>query len=117
MKITLALFHLVMGIGLFIVGLVVLKDYWKAPSIFFISFGMIGMSIGTGLFLMQRWVQWLIGALMLCVTFSTIIIIAGSVLMPESFAGIVILTYTIFMLVEILSWVQVRRLISSAPRK
>ncbi len=117
MKITLGLFHLVCGIVLFIAGLVVLKDNWQTPSFFLLSSGMIGMSIGAGLFLKQRWVQWLICVLMICATFSTIIILAGSVLLPETFAGIVILIYSVFMLVEVLSWIQVRRLTSGSPSK
>jgi hypothetical protein len=117
MKITLVLFHLVCGIVLFIAGLVVLKDNWQTPSFFLLSSGMIGMSIGVGLLLKQRWVQWLICVLMICATFSTIIILAGSVLLPESFAGFVILIYSVFMLVEVLSWIQVRRLTSGSPSK
>ena len=115
-KITLALFHFVMGTVLFIIGFIVLEDYWKTPSFILISFGIIGMSIGIGFYLKQRWVQWLIGVLIVCATFSTIFIIAGSVLLPESFAVIVILSYSFFMLVEIYSCVQVRRLTRRSPK-
>ena len=114
MKIILSLIHLLIGIVLFVIGFSVLKDNWKIPSLLLLGFGMIEISIGIGLYLGRRWVKWLIGLMILCASLNAIILLAGSILWPESFAGIVILIYTIFMMLEIFSWIQVRRLTSSS---
>jgi hypothetical protein len=110
MKGLLAGFHLVIGTALCIVGVAVLYDYWKTPALVLLTGGAFAISIGTGILAKKRWVQWLVGLLLLIATLIMVFLLAGSIIWPESAGLIIFLIYGLFLLVELLTWHQVRQL-------
>jgi hypothetical protein len=112
MKGFLAGFHLVIGTALCIVGVVVLNDYWKTPALVLLSGGVFAISIGAGILAKKRWVQWLVALLLLIATLIAVFLLAGSMIWPESAGLIILLIYGLFLLIELLTWHQIRHLTS-----
>jgi hypothetical protein len=112
MKGFLAGFHLVIGTALCIAGVVVLNDYWKTPALALLAGGVFAISIGAGILAQKRWVQWLVGLLLLIVTLIALFLLVGSIIWTESAGLIILLIYSLFLLVELLTWHQIRRLTS-----
>jgi hypothetical protein len=112
MKVFLAGFHIVIGIALCIAGAAVLDDFWKTPALALLAGGVFAFSIGAGMLANKRWVQWLVGLLLLIATIIALFLLAGSIIWPESAGLIILLIYGLFLLVELLTWHQIRRLTS-----
>jgi hypothetical protein len=112
MKGFLAGFHLVIGAALCIAGMAVLDDYWKTPALVLLAGGVFAISIGAGILAQKSWVQWLVGLLLLIATVIAVFLLAGSMIWPESAGLIILLIYGLFLLVELLTWYQIRRLTS-----
>ena len=112
MKGFLAGFHIVMGIALCLAGVSVLDDFWKAPALALLAGGVFAFTIGAGMLARKRWVQWLVGLLLLIATFIALFLLAGSIIWPESAGLVILLVYGLFLLVELLTWYQIRRLTS-----
>jgi hypothetical protein len=110
MKGFLAGFHLVIGTAMCIAGVAVLNDYWKTPALALLAGGVFAISIGAGILAKKRWVQWLVGLLLLIATLMAVFLLAGSMIWPESAGLIIFLIYGLFLLVELLTWHQIRRL-------
>jgi hypothetical protein len=110
MKLFLAGFHLVVGLAMAIVGVVVLQDFWKSPAYILIAGGVFAISIGVGILIMARWVQWLVGLLLLIASLIAVFLLAGSLVLPESSGVLILLIYGLFLLIELLTWYQIRRL-------
>jgi hypothetical protein len=109
MKSFLVGFHLVIGTALCVVGVAVLDDYWKTPALALLAGGAFAISIGVGILAKKRWVQWLVGLLSLIATLIAVFLLAGSMIWPESAGLIILLIYGLFVLVELLTWHQLRR--------
>jgi hypothetical protein len=110
MRVFLAGFHLVMGTAMFIAGVSVVNDSWKAPTLLLLAGGVFAITIGIGILAKLRWVKWLIGLLLLIATIIAVFLLAGSIIWPESAGLIILLIYCLFILVELLTWHQIRRL-------
>lgn len=112
MKIFLAGFHLVVGAVLCIAGVAVLDDFWKTPALVLLAGGVFAFSIGAGILARKRWAQWLVGLLLLIATLIALFLLAGSIILPGSAGLLILLVYGLFLLVELLTWRQIRRLTS-----
>jgi hypothetical protein len=108
LKVFLVGFHLVIGTALCILGVVLLNDYWKTPALAFLAGGVFAISIGAGILTKKRWVQWLVGLLLLIASIIAVFLLAGSIILPESAGLIILLIYCLFLLVELLTWYHIR---------
>jgi hypothetical protein len=100
-------FHFLLGAG---IGLVVLINFdpqgfraWGLLSLGLLAVPVLLIAIAAGLWRGRAWVKWLVIPLLLLILVFTLLLLAGSVLWPESFARGVLIAGTLFAGLEILT--------------
>jgi hypothetical protein len=100
-------FHFLLGGG---IGLAILINFdpqgfraWGVLSLFLLAVPVLMLTIAAGLWRRRAWVRWLVIPLLLLIILFTLLLLAGSVLWPESFARDVLAAGTLFAGLEILT--------------
>jgi hypothetical protein len=99
--------HLVLGAAMFVAGVTAIEDYWKTPSLVLLAGAATGISIGAGVLAKRQWVKWLLGLQVLIVSLVAMVLLAGSVVWPESAGPAIVSIYGLFLMVEYMTWKQI----------